>query len=266
MTKIGTGTFFFFIFLNKIVVDANNPKYDSHDNSNAIIDKDTHTIIVGCQYTPEIPDDITTIGPYAFAYSFIPGIAIKKNVTKIGYGAFEHCSLLKRVLNCQGLVTIGDYAFANIPDFGKGSTINLDIMTNLKTIGEGAYMESGASKAIIPASVEKVGDAAFGFMPNLTELQSMAVIPPTCSIFGPVSDEMYQTCKLYVPMGSEEAYKAADGWKNFFSIEAGINSIQTGAPFVTDSYSFNGQRTTDNHRGLTIQRTSDGRIRKVVIH
>lgn len=111
LTKIGTGTFCFSRFLNKIVVDANNPKYDSHDNSNAIIDKDTHTIIVGCQYTPEIPDDITTIGPYAFAYSFIPGIAIKKNVTKIGYGAFEHCSLLKRVLNCQGLVTIGDYAF-----------------------------------------------------------------------------------------------------------------------------------------------------------
>ena len=95
MTKIGTGTFCFSRFLKKIVVDANNPKYDSHDNSNAIIDKDTHTIIVGCQYTPEIPDDITTIGPYAFAYSFIPGIAIKKNVTKIGYGAFEHCSLLK---------------------------------------------------------------------------------------------------------------------------------------------------------------------------
>lgn len=179
---------------------------------------------------------------------------------------FQYCESLARVNGSMASITeIGDYAFANIPDFGNGSTINLDIMTNLKTIGEGAYMESGASKAIIPASVEKVGDVAFGFMPNLTELQSLAVVPPTCSIFGPVSDEMYQTCKLYVPMGSEEAYKAADGWKNFYSIEAGINSIQTGAPFVTDSYSFNGQRIIDNHRGLTIQRTSDGRVRKVVI-
>lgn len=189
------------------------------------------------------------------------------STTVIPHNCFQYCESLAKVTGVMESITeIGNYAFANTSVFGKGSTINLDIMTNLKTIGEGAFMESGSSKAIIPASVEKIGDAAFGFMPNLIELQSMAVVPPTCSIFGPVSEEMYQTCKLIVLKGSEDAYKAADGWKNFYiieAIEADINSVQVDKT-VTERFSLSGQRVNSNHRGIVIQRTNDGRSRKIL--
>ena len=127
-------------------------------------------------------------------------------------------------------------------------------------------MGGGASKVFLPASVEKIGDCAFGFMPNLTEFHSLAVVPPTCSVFGPISEEMYQTCKLFVPDGCVDAYKAADGWKNFFSVEVtGIKSVRNDCQLVGDSYTLGGQRTNANHHGLTIQRMSNGETRKIML-
>ena len=51
--------------LESIVVDENNPVYDSRDNCNAIIEKETNTLIVGCKNTV-IPKNVMTIGEYAF--------------------------------------------------------------------------------------------------------------------------------------------------------------------------------------------------------
>ena len=243
---------------------------------------------IGRNFTVNNPSAEETEGPKGLFYSceYIEEVTMGFKVTQLHDGEFYACKSLKKAelgsstiipsycfQYCESLAKvngimesiteIGDYAFANTSVFGKGSTINLDIMINLKTIGEGTFMESGSSKAIIPASVEKVGDAAFGFMPNLTELQSLAVVPPTCSIFGPVSEEMYQTCKLIVPKGSEDAYRAADGWKNFYSIEADINGVQAEEP-ISERFSLGGQRANDNHRGIIIQRTNNGRTRKVI--
>ena len=196
-----------------------------------------------------------------------------KNLKKVSIGSvsvipqscFEYCESLTRVNSFVDLVTeIGNYAFANTTVFGKGTTINLDVFPNLKTIGEGAFMQGEASKAFLPASVEKIGDNALGFMPNLMELHCLAVVPPTCSVFGPVSEEMYQTCKLFVPDGCVDAYRAADGWKNFFSIEiSGIKGVHADET-VIESYTLGGHRANTNHRGLSIQRMGNGTTRKVI--
>lgn len=196
-----------------------------------------------------------------------------KNLKKVSIGSvsvipqscFEYCESLTKVNSFVDLVTeIGNYAFANTTVFGKGTTINLDVFPNLRTIGEGACMGSGADKVVIPASVESIGDCAFGFMNNLTEFHSLAVVPPTCSIFGPVSEDVYQICKLFVPDGCVDAYKAADGWKNFFSIEvSGINGVHADE-VVSESYTLGGQRANTNYRGLSIQRMNNGTTRKVI--
>ena len=244
---------------------------------------------IGRNFTVNNPSAEETEGPKGLFYvcEYIEEVTMGAKVTLLHEGEFYGCKALKKAelgsvtviptsclqyceslenVNCflDLLTEIGNYAFANTAVFGKGTTLNLNIFTNLKTIGEGAFMESGSSKVIIPASVEQIGDAAFGFMPDLAEFRSLAVVPPACSVFGPVSEEMYQTCKLYVPDGSVDAYKSAIGWKNFFSIEAsGINGVQV-EKSVSERFSLGGQRVNDNHRGLTIQRTSDGQTRKVI--
>lgn len=248
-------------------------------------------VYVGRNFTVNNPNAEETQGPKGLFYSceYIEEVFFGEKVTQLHEGEFYGCKKLKKAsigsisvipdncfqyceslanMNCYVdlLTEIGNYAFANTTIFGKGTTINLDVFPNLTTIGEGAFMESGSDKVIIPAKVKAIGDGAFGFMPNLTELHSLAVVPPTCSVFGPVSEEMYQTCKLFVPDGCVNAYKAADGWKNFFSVEVtGIKGVRNDCQLVGDSYTLGGQRTNANHHGLIIQRMSNGKTRKMML-
>jgi hypothetical protein len=146
------------------------------------------------------------------------------NVAEIPDQCFGECStLVLVVINHEKLTAIGNYAFNHA--YATGVNLDLSIYTKLKTIGEGAFMEANIMSAIIPASVESVGENAFGFNPSLRSLTCLAVVPPTTTSWGPVSEDMYKTCKLYVPEGCTDAYKAAEGWKHFFSVESGMNSI-----------------------------------------
>ena len=60
--------------LTTIIVDHNNPIYDSRENCNAIIKRSTSTLILGCENT-----------------------IIPNSVTSIGKDAFEHCSSLTAI-------------------------------------------------------------------------------------------------------------------------------------------------------------------------
>ena len=83
--------------LEEIKVSEENPKYDSRDNCNAIIETDTNTLIQGCS-TTTIPDDVTTIEKGAF-YSLdkLTSIRIPKSVTSIKNHAFFVCNNLTTI-------------------------------------------------------------------------------------------------------------------------------------------------------------------------
>ena len=91
--------------LTSIVVEDGNPKYDSRDNCNAIIETATNTLITGCNETI-IPNEVTTIGWAAFRGCLdLSSIAIPKSVKLIRWNAF---------LNCNNLKTIKTYAIEPI--------------------------------------------------------------------------------------------------------------------------------------------------------
>ena len=97
VTSIGYLAFYGCSGLKSIVVEAGNTVYDSRDNCNAIIEKETNTLIQGCKNT-KIPAGVTSIGEYAFSgCSGLTSIEIPAGVTEIGYSAFEGCSGLKDV-------------------------------------------------------------------------------------------------------------------------------------------------------------------------
>jgi hypothetical protein len=52
--------------LSQITVDPSNPKYDSRDNCNAIIETATNKLIVGCKNT-KIPSSVTEVAEDAFS-------------------------------------------------------------------------------------------------------------------------------------------------------------------------------------------------------
>ena len=114
--------------LTSIKVDENNKVYDSRDNCNAIIETETNTLIAGCKSTI-IPDSVTSIGEYAFAYcSSLTSITIPDSVTSIDNWAFAYCSSL------TSITILGDSAFSDC-----SSLTSITIGNSVTYIGEGAF-------------------------------------------------------------------------------------------------------------------------------
>ena len=112
-TTIGAKAFTMCRNLENIVIDENNPNYDSRDNCNAVIETETNTLLVGCKNST-IPNSITAIGPYAFEKCFgMTEIAIPESVTRIWQYAFLDCYYLKYISIPKTMNYIGYCAFAN---------------------------------------------------------------------------------------------------------------------------------------------------------
>ena len=75
-------------------------------------------------------------------------------------------------------------------------------------------------------SLTNIPYRAFYYCIGLDKISVLAKNPPACGseVFDDVNK---QNCELIVPIESLEAYKAADTWKNFYNISAGIGQVKT---------------------------------------
>ena len=241
VTSIGVLAFCYCTGLTSITVEESNPVYDSRNNCNAIIEKESSVLILGCKNTI-IPGSVTSIGYAAFAECSsltsitIPGsvtsigerafmnctgltsVTIPGSVTSIGDGAFQSCSGLTSVTIPGSVTSIGDYAFC----YCTGLT-SVTIGNSVTSIGEGAiYGCSGLTSITIPGSVTSIGDYAFRGI-NLEEIVSLIETPFEISS-NTFSENTRNNATLYVPKGTLEKYKSTAGWKDFSFIEEGDGS------------------------------------------
>ena len=172
VTSIGGGAFGNCLGIETLTVASDNPKYDSRDNCNAIIETATNTMIGGIKNF-SIPNSVTTIGERAFAgcRGFTGSLNIPNSVTEIGNYAFYYCSGFTGSLNIPNSVTsIGDWAF----EYCDGFTDALTIPNSVITIGNYAfyYCSGFTGSLFIPNSVTSIGSFAFyhcsGFTGSLT--------------------------------------------------------------------------------------------------
>lgn len=163
--------------LLSISVDEENTTYDSRDNCNGIIETATNTLVKGTQGMT-IPASVTAIGPIAFAgYTEMTGITIPNQVKSIGIQAFWDCQSLQSIhipgsvtsidkevfVNCLNLAVITVDA-AN-PVYDSRDNCNAIIKTATNTLVE------GCNGTVVPASVEHIGECAFGarqFLESIT--------------------------------------------------------------------------------------------------
>ena len=154
--------------LLSISVDEENTTYDSRDNCNGIIETATNTLVKGTQGMT-IPASVTAIGPIAFAgYTEMTGITIPNQVKSIGIQAFWDCQSLQSIhipgsvtsidkevfVNCLNLAVIT--VDATNPVYDSRDNCNAIIETATNTLVE------GCNGTVVPASVEHIGECAFG--------------------------------------------------------------------------------------------------------
>lgn len=146
--------------ITSLEIDKNNPKYDSRNNCNAIIETATNTLIQGFS-TTKIPEGVKVIAPSAFiGLATLTKIELPASLEKIEPEAFLYCNQLMEVRSnirkpfaISSMVFSGDNmksaklyvpygtseAYANTPGWDNFHTI-----IEMKPV-EGEYMENGAS-------------------------------------------------------------------------------------------------------------------------
>lgn len=114
----------------------------------------------------ELPDGLQVLQSYAFQYcSNLGHIRIPGSVKEIESSAFYACSGLREVELCEGLTTIGKYAFA-----GTGFS-SVTIPDSVQTIGKHAFEECKSMKTIkLPASLRFIDECVFRGS-GLTEIE-----------------------------------------------------------------------------------------------
>ncbi len=200
VTKIGNWAFSECSELRKIIVEADNPIYDSRGNCNAIIETASNTLIRGSKET-----------------------IIPNSVTKIGDGAFSECSGLMSFEIPNSVKTIGNDAF-----FFCEGLLSIEIPNSVTAIGEFAFSGCvGLARIEIPSSVTKIGNWAFSECSGLRGLAVSADNPiydsrENCNaIIERASNTLIQGCKnTFIPNSVTTIGKAA-----FFYCD-GLTSIE----------------------------------------
>ena len=174
-----------------------------------------------------IPSSVITIGDFAFAFDYsrktsLKSIEIPDSVTSIGIWVFNYSTGLTSVTLSNSLTQISDGLFDECHNL---STINSNVAgvfnlpPNITSIGKWAFLMNNPTSVIIPSGVTVIGASAFMGCDSLTGVTCLAITPPTM-----IYDDYYDTygqfavtnsCPIYVPAASVNAYKSAIGWSEY---------------------------------------------------
>ena len=211
----GAGTWTAFQECNSlisIVVEEGNPKYDSRDNSNAIIETETNKLIIGCNSTV-IPNTVEVIGALAFYELLkITNITIPSSVTTIEYNAFAYCEKFKGTIDIpKNATNISKNAFQGIGGYQNNDQYKFDLRRPLylKDIPDYCFRSSKIKGTIVlNAQVETIGTYAFSNT-DMTDFVCLAEETPT--VGSNAFNGTKSSCTLYYPKGSDYS-----SWSSYF--------------------------------------------------
>lgn len=145
---------------------------------------------------------------------------------------------------------IGNRAFLNLgKTSGDAGVIDLTECTALETIDESAFQSAKVTAVLFPASLKEIKAKAFNLASKITELTFLGTVPPTLGATAFTSAVM-SGATVYVPAGSEEAYKAA-GFENVTTATA-VSAARLSDGDSSITYDLNGRQVSDAARGIVI--------------
>lgn len=198
--------------------------------------------------------NISHIGDYAL-YSFtslITSVDIPNTVTSIGNSAFEYCRSLESLTLPDSVTSIGQRAFASC-----SKLTSIRIPNGVTRLPDETFAHCASLKSVtIPASVTELGRYVLSSCKALTSIFVEAETPPAVKAYCFLTVD--KSIPLHVPYGKGEAYRRADGWKEFTNIiesMSDVNAIQqVGADGTSNGaiYNLNGIRLNKLQKGINI--------------
>ena len=193
-----------------------------------------------------IPNSVTEIGDEAFSgCSNLASVDLGNGVTSIAGSAFYYCTSLTSVDLGNSVTSIGDWAFSNCTSLNIVTIPNsvtkicqsafykcikltsVDLGNGVISIDGSAFDSCSSLTSItIPDSVTYIGNSAFRDCTRLTSVYCKATTPPCADARGGAWDAFDNNAsgrKIYVPMESVDAYKAAPGWSEYADAIVGYN-------------------------------------------
>lgn len=234
VTHIGELTYEGHTCIESIQVDENNPKYDSRNNCNAIMETATNTLVAACANTVipqntavigssaftlfqkpsiEIPSSVKSIEAYAFWKSAIKEITIPAGVTTIGEYTFESCTRLQKATLSQGLKEIATYAFH------ASGLQEIEIPDSVACIGDKAFaLCKNLQTVVVGSGVKNIGAYTFEGCNMLTKVISRIPAKELTATGSGCFNDIDKRCVLYVPRGAKSTYINTRGWGSFAQI------------------------------------------------
>ena len=177
-------------------------------------------------------NNLTIIGDNTFyGCNQLKEVTLPDRITRLGGSAFMYCDALQKVHLGSGITTIPEYAF--------NSCTNLQALVVPDQVTEIAYASMAycehLDSVVVGRGVKSIGKQAF-FKSSLKRLIMKSATPPQLAADAFPADIFEQT-QLIVPNSALEAYRNAEGWKEFSNITASEESgVEPSKPIFAESF------------------------------